>query len=269
MTTTRWIEGGCVALVLASWPTSALAQKRCPQGQERTAEGQCAPPDRDGDGIADDLDKCPSDAEDQNGFEDQDGCPDEPRRARDAAAREAASTRESSEHEARVAACFDSVEQRQHSARGGFTSQDSVIEAMRGCIAQYPASARAASARAQLSALEAERDGKTRQHQEAERARREALADDYAQKARFQTALGASFAVVAAGASAATATFLIAQPLGKDDVANTVVGSVCLGFAVIFGVESYLRFVQASVHAKSAKSIRPVALGPSGLSVQF
>jgi outer membrane protein OmpA-like peptidoglycan-associated protein len=32
--------------------------------------------DRDGDGIKDDVDKCPNDAEDKDGFEDQDGCPD-------------------------------------------------------------------------------------------------------------------------------------------------------------------------------------------------
>ena len=33
-------------------------------------------PDADGDGIADDLDMCPNDAEDMDGFEDEDGCPD-------------------------------------------------------------------------------------------------------------------------------------------------------------------------------------------------
>jgi OOP family OmpA-OmpF porin len=33
-------------------------------------------PDRDGDGIPDADDKCPSDAEDFDGFEDADGCPD-------------------------------------------------------------------------------------------------------------------------------------------------------------------------------------------------
>jgi OOP family OmpA-OmpF porin len=44
---------------------------------------QSAPPvkpavvgDKDGDGIKDDVDKCPNDAEDKDGFEDQDGCPD-------------------------------------------------------------------------------------------------------------------------------------------------------------------------------------------------
>ena len=32
--------------------------------------------DRDGDGIADDADRCPNEAEDKDGFEDADGCPD-------------------------------------------------------------------------------------------------------------------------------------------------------------------------------------------------
>jgi outer membrane protein OmpA-like peptidoglycan-associated protein len=34
--------------------------------------------DRDGDGIADSVDKCPDQRENYNGFEDQDGCPDDP-----------------------------------------------------------------------------------------------------------------------------------------------------------------------------------------------
>jgi hypothetical protein len=32
--------------------------------------------DKDGDGIPDDVDKCPTLAEDKDGFEDADGCPD-------------------------------------------------------------------------------------------------------------------------------------------------------------------------------------------------
>ena len=35
-------------------------------------------PDRDNDGIRDDLDKCPDDPENYNGYQDEDGCPDEP-----------------------------------------------------------------------------------------------------------------------------------------------------------------------------------------------
>jgi OOP family OmpA-OmpF porin len=34
--------------------------------------------DKDGDGIPDNVDKCPSDPENYNGFEDEDGCPDDP-----------------------------------------------------------------------------------------------------------------------------------------------------------------------------------------------
>jgi len=34
------------------------------------------PADRDGDGIPDDVDKCPIEAEDKDGFEDENGCPD-------------------------------------------------------------------------------------------------------------------------------------------------------------------------------------------------
>ena len=36
----------------------------------------CEPPDRDRDGILDDLDECPDDPEDKDEWEDEDGCPD-------------------------------------------------------------------------------------------------------------------------------------------------------------------------------------------------
>jgi outer membrane protein OmpA-like peptidoglycan-associated protein len=36
----------------------------------------CPEPDNDGDGIEDALDKCPNDPEDKDGFEDEDGCPE-------------------------------------------------------------------------------------------------------------------------------------------------------------------------------------------------
>ncbi len=36
----------------------------------------CPDPDNDGDGIPDKLDKCPNDPEDKDGFQDEDGCPD-------------------------------------------------------------------------------------------------------------------------------------------------------------------------------------------------
>lgn len=38
--------------------------------------GPAKPGDRDADGIADDVDKCPGEPEDKDGFEDGDGCPD-------------------------------------------------------------------------------------------------------------------------------------------------------------------------------------------------
>jgi outer membrane protein OmpA-like peptidoglycan-associated protein len=39
--------------------------------------------DRDGDGIPDDVDKCPNDPENYNGYQDNDGCPDDPDTDRD------------------------------------------------------------------------------------------------------------------------------------------------------------------------------------------
>ncbi|MDY0001566.1 MAG: OmpA family protein [Polyangia bacterium] len=39
-------------------------------------EDGCPDPDNDGDGILDDQDKCPNEAEDKDGFQDDDGCPD-------------------------------------------------------------------------------------------------------------------------------------------------------------------------------------------------
>ena len=40
-------------------------------------EDGCPDPDNDGDGIPDHLDKCPNEPETYNGFEDEDGCPDD------------------------------------------------------------------------------------------------------------------------------------------------------------------------------------------------
>jgi len=39
-------------------------------------EDGCPDPDNDGDGVADAQDKCPGEAEDKDGFQDEDGCPD-------------------------------------------------------------------------------------------------------------------------------------------------------------------------------------------------
>ena len=64
-------------------PKAACARRRtCPR---RTGSPPTAPrvakndfPDRDNDGIRDDLDKCPDDPETYNGYQDEDGCPDSP-----------------------------------------------------------------------------------------------------------------------------------------------------------------------------------------------
>ena len=47
----------------------------CPEEKGVAPDG-CPIRDTDGDGIFDDKDKCPKEAETKNGFEDQDGCPD-------------------------------------------------------------------------------------------------------------------------------------------------------------------------------------------------
>ncbi len=43
---------------------------------EKTVEQPKVPGDSDGDGIVDENDKCPNEAEDKDGFQDDDGCPD-------------------------------------------------------------------------------------------------------------------------------------------------------------------------------------------------
>jgi outer membrane protein OmpA-like peptidoglycan-associated protein len=43
---------------------------------EKVVEQPKAPGDTDGDGLMDDVDKCPNEAEDKDGFQDDDGCPD-------------------------------------------------------------------------------------------------------------------------------------------------------------------------------------------------
>jgi outer membrane protein OmpA-like peptidoglycan-associated protein len=53
---------------------------QCPQEAEDKDgfedENGCPDADNDADGVADGADKCPTDAEDKDGFEDEDGCPD-------------------------------------------------------------------------------------------------------------------------------------------------------------------------------------------------
>ena len=56
------------------------AQDKCPKEAEDKDGFQdddgCPDPDNDGDGIPDAADKCPNEAEDKDGFQDDDGCPD-------------------------------------------------------------------------------------------------------------------------------------------------------------------------------------------------
>ena len=56
------------------------AADKCPNDAEDKDGFQdddgCPDPDNDGDGIADAADKCPNEPEDKDGFQDEDGCPD-------------------------------------------------------------------------------------------------------------------------------------------------------------------------------------------------
>jgi OOP family OmpA-OmpF porin len=49
---------------------------QCPKERGEAPTGCPAPKDTDGDGIVDPNDKCPKEAENKNGYEDTDGCPD-------------------------------------------------------------------------------------------------------------------------------------------------------------------------------------------------
>jgi outer membrane protein OmpA-like peptidoglycan-associated protein/opacity protein-like surface antigen len=49
---------------------------KCPDQPGPASRQGCPETDRDNDGIPDDKDKCPDQAEDKDGFEDDDGCPD-------------------------------------------------------------------------------------------------------------------------------------------------------------------------------------------------
>ena len=63
---------------------AGIAEKNAKLAIERSPKEKCTdqvkpppkPGDRDGDGLNDDVDKCPDDPEDKDGFEDDDGCPD-------------------------------------------------------------------------------------------------------------------------------------------------------------------------------------------------
>jgi OOP family OmpA-OmpF porin len=62
---------------------AAIAEKNAKLAIEKSPKDRCTeaksppkPGDRDGDGLNDNVDKCPDDPEDKDGFEDDDGCPD-------------------------------------------------------------------------------------------------------------------------------------------------------------------------------------------------
>jgi len=55
-------------------PTTRKRRQRRRRQQRRVELAKIS--DRDGDGIPDELDKCPDEPEDKDGFEDEDGCPD-------------------------------------------------------------------------------------------------------------------------------------------------------------------------------------------------
>jgi OOP family OmpA-OmpF porin len=59
---------------------ASIAEKNARLAIEKSPRDRCVdkkePGDRDGDGLRDDVDKCPDDPEDKDGFEDDDGCPD-------------------------------------------------------------------------------------------------------------------------------------------------------------------------------------------------
>lgn len=224
--------------------------------------------DRDGDGIADDVDKCPSDAEDINQFEDEDGCPDAERLSEHNARLVLERERERTESERSIAACVERAQRREDSARGGYTSYDSAIDAWLAC--EVPAhDRRAERVQRAMGTLRRDRDANAQKRSADEIAHRNAMADDYAAKARVQVALGTTFGILAVGTTAAALGFGLGQPLGRGEISNTIVGSVFLGFGILFGIQTYLRFDQAQTHTQSAKSIRPIALAPSGLVISF
>ncbi len=58
----------------SSGPPPSLSHR--PMHHRDPADPIASGPDRDGDGVPDDVDKCPDEPEDRDGFQDDDGCPD-------------------------------------------------------------------------------------------------------------------------------------------------------------------------------------------------
>jgi outer membrane protein OmpA-like peptidoglycan-associated protein len=71
-----WIVTGGVGTGLTLGYGSPRVRVFVSAGYSPSARPLMAPKDTDGDGIPDTADKCPTEPEDKNGFEDQDGCPD-------------------------------------------------------------------------------------------------------------------------------------------------------------------------------------------------
>lgn len=63
-----------VSEALRESPPDQCVDKGAPEPKPVFVKAQ--PRDKDGDGIVDEVDKCPSEPEDKDGFEDEDGCPD-------------------------------------------------------------------------------------------------------------------------------------------------------------------------------------------------
>jgi hypothetical protein len=68
-----WLRLGAV---IGAAPTTGPGSAALRLGAVLRFDPQALPSDRDGDGLDDRLDRCPDAAEDRDGFEDRDGCPD-------------------------------------------------------------------------------------------------------------------------------------------------------------------------------------------------
>lgn len=79
---TRAADGVHCCFKGQAWSSSqqaCIGRAECPKGTEASGD-TCVSDDRDGDGMRNADDKCPDEAEDKNGYEDGDGCADEPKR---------------------------------------------------------------------------------------------------------------------------------------------------------------------------------------------
>lgn len=89
----KWTEQCAPRELALAQANQAFAELEFEQGNDRRAEehlliartnialaleasARCRPQDRDGDGILDEVDRCPDEAETRNGYNDDDGCPE-------------------------------------------------------------------------------------------------------------------------------------------------------------------------------------------------